>query len=519
MPSTAPVKKAPAVKKATKPAAKKSTGSSLGLTAQQIAQNTVNASLAPILESLTGQRADLLDEQKIARKALSDFTDQIMRYIGAIPGQAAGSYNEAINATNNLAQTAATGLANLNPQAQNDALLSAIGAPDAQKAAIAAQNQQAFGGGGATLYQTSGAIPAAQIASDKANQLAFYQGLPAVAGLQGTQALKQLLFTQAKDRSALADKFAEVQAKRPGLVQESLSAMQDAELNRAKQDSLDQYRISLLENQRDKAKSDAEWRSKQAEIDQLNLDIRSRAAAANATGYDPVTGLPTPAMARVLKPDAPKPPKIITGKNGSIVSVDPITGKVTQLKPPGTLGTQSASSGKKKTTATPRINGMTVSQYASATQKAAAIVPSLFFGTVLNEKGKRIPANDAPGFKADDADTWGADKMSYNQALTKLKREYKLTAKDATGILDQLWERGDSGRPLFSYWERERLKKSGFTAAQITKAMRPEYRGTRIALRMYAVLGLNDLAAEYGNDPAAGGGFDFSMGGNGGLTG
>lgn len=488
-------------KAAPKPAAKKpakKTASSLGappMSAQQVALQTVNQSLSPILESLTGQRKDLLSEQAGAQKALRDFTAQIMQYIGAIPGQAAGSYNEAINTTNNLAQTAATGLANLNPQSQNDALLSAIGAPDAQKAALAAQNQQAFGGGGATLYKTSGAIPATQIASDKAGQMAFYQGLPAVAGLQGTQALKQLLFTQAKDRSALANKFAEIQAKRPGLVQEAMGSMQDSQLKIAQQNSLDAYRVAQLKIDQANAETNAEWKAAQLEIDKINAGIRERSATADVTGYDPVTGMPTPEMVRATKPDAPKPPKVITGKNGSIVSVDPVTGVVTQLKPPGTLGTQSTA-GKKK--GTPRINGMTVSQYSSQTQKAAEAVPALFFGTVLNEKGKRVPANDVPGFDPNDAGTWGSDALTYGQALAKLKREYKLTAKDATGILDQLWERGDAGRPLFSYWERAKLKKAGFTAAQIQKAMRPEYRGTRIANRMYAVLGLNDLAAEYG---------------------
>lgn len=472
---------------AKKPAAK------APMSAQQIALQTVNQSLAPILQSLTGQEKSLGQEQTASRQALKDFTDQIMQYITAIPGQAAGSYNEAINTTNNLAQTAATGLANLNPQSQNDALLSAIGAPDAQKAALSAQNQQAFGGGGAVLYNVAGQIPGTQIAADKANQLAYYQGLPAVAGLQGTQAMRQLLFTQAKDKTALRDKFAEIQAKRPGLVQESLASMQDNQLKIAQQNSLDAYRVEQLKISQANAKTNAEWKAAQLEIDKINAGIRERTATADVTGYDPVTGLPTP---ETVRNNTPKPPKIIVGKNGSIVSVDPVTGQVTQIKPPGTLGTQSSASGKKNT-GTPRINGMTVSQYTSQTQKAAESVPALFFGTVLNEKGKRVPANDMPGFNPEDAATWGTDALSYGQALKKLQREYKLKSKDATAILDQLWDRGDAGRPLFNYWERSKLKKSGFTDAQITQAMRPDGRSTRIAQRMYAVLGLNDLAAEY----------------------
>lgn len=271
-----PVKTAPASKGAV---AGKTVGFSTAkkpapkpLTQQQIALQTVNQSLSPILQSLTGQEKSLGQEQAASRQALKDFTNQIMQYISGIPGQAAGSYNEAINTTNNLAQTAATGLANLNPQSQNDALLSAIGAPDAQKAALAAQNQQAFGGGGATLYNVAGAIPATQIATDKANQLAYYQGLPAVAGLQGTQAMRQLLFTQAKDKTALRDKFAEIQAKRPGLVQESLASMQDAQLQQQQAQALADYRVAQAQTARLNAQSSAEYKAATVELNKAKAE-------------------------------------------------------------------------------------------------------------------------------------------------------------------------------------------------------------------------------------------------------
>lgn len=194
-------------------------------------------------------------------------------------------------------------------------------------------------------------------------------------------------------------------------------------------------------------------------------------------------------------------PKVITGKNGSIVQVNP-DGSVVQLAPPGTLGTQS--------TAKPK--GMSPTQTASLAEKATEDIQVFRFGTTTDADGKEIPGT---------AERPGDNRITYQEAFKRLRTRYKRLGNRAIlNLLNEAWDEpgtmdvvdggfvpSKGGRPYFDMFERAKLKKAGFTAAQIRNAMRPENRGwtpvgsgvfaeggtpSKDVLRMLRVLGRND---------------------------
>lgn len=440
-----------------------------------VAQSTVQQSLAPLLESLHSQQGQLSDFQHSQNQDLEAFTNRLLGYITGIPQQVGANYDQMINTTNNLAQTAATGLANLNPNPGVQADLAAIGAPQAQRDALAAQNQQVFGGGAATLYDTSGKIPATQMAENKNSTLDFYAGLPAVFGLQGVQALKQLSFLHAKDQTALQNKIAEIEAKRPGLVQEALAAMQDATLKQQQAKSLADYRKSQAEVQLANAKTNADYKAAlvnleaaKAQQDAAYRQGQLKLGAAKIGQADKKLGLDAQYKAGQLDLGKTKAQqdaeykagqlalgnrradiaalnaslskvKIISGKNGSIQKVDPVTGAVTQLAPPGTTGKQSQVSSAARQ-AQKKYRGLTPYQYKNVVAKAEKVAPELYAGK-RDSSGKVVspPAKD------------------YSAALFRLMRS-GLLLKDAQEIVNQYWDTpGEDGRPLISFQDRQKL--------------------------------------------------------------
>lgn len=175
-------------------------------------------------------------------------------------------------------------------------------------------------------------------------------------------------------------------------------------------------------------------------------------------------------------------PKTYKMGDGSVWKVNPDGSGMTQIKGPGNTG--------KAKTKKDGPRRLTPNQYQSNVQKATDAARALYYGTVLDERGKRIVAADSPGFDETDGETWGKDAIGYQGALRRLRRTYGLSLEDATGILNEWWkEPGYDGRPFFSAGERQALQRAGFTRAQITKAMRPEYRNGPIARKMLAALG------------------------------
>lgn len=169
----------------------------------------VSNPLQDLVDFFKSQREQMLSTQTAQQNALSGFTKELMNYLAGVPGQVEGDYNNAISQADQLAQTAATGLANLNPNGAAQSYLSGIGAPDAQRAQVAAQNQNVFGGGGATLYNTAGAIPGTNLAGQKAAQLAFTRQLPQIQALAASQAMKNLLYGQGQETNKFDTSVAE----------------------------------------------------------------------------------------------------------------------------------------------------------------------------------------------------------------------------------------------------------------------------------------------------------------------
>lgn len=187
------------------------------------AQQMVNAALAPILASLKQQETTAGLANLRQQDSLSSFTRGILDYLKGAPAAIQSDYQGAVDQTRNLAQASADQLLKSNPNSLNQADLAAIGAPQEQRDALAAQNQNVYGGGASVLFKTAGAIPATAFAEDKAAASAFANSLPSIQGLAATQAFQRLLAQQGEGMAKFAAQRAEIEGKRPGLLLDAQS--------------------------------------------------------------------------------------------------------------------------------------------------------------------------------------------------------------------------------------------------------------------------------------------------------
>ncbi len=135
-------------------------------------------------------------------------------------GNAAGVYDQAIGQTNALASNAAALLKGANPDAANQALLSAVGAPAAQHAQVGAQNQAGFGNQAGVLYEQGGAIPGASLAAQKAAAVTQLAGLPTIAALNAAGQTRGLLAQSGQAHQSYLQDLMRVGAQAPQLVQQ-----------------------------------------------------------------------------------------------------------------------------------------------------------------------------------------------------------------------------------------------------------------------------------------------------------
>lgn len=213
---------------------------------------------------LMSQRNQLLANQQSQQNTLKGFTQQLIDYLAGVPGQVESDYNNAISQADKFAQTAATGLANLNPNSTVQSYLSGAGASEAQAAQVAARNQNVFGGGGATLYNTAGAIPGTSLASQKAAQMAFARQLPQIQSLAASQAMKNLLFGQGQDLS-----------KFDASSSESLLALRQKQKELEQQDWYNRQKIALARGEtRDKSALAWAKLKQSGNIAAANLEVR-----------------------------------------------------------------------------------------------------------------------------------------------------------------------------------------------------------------------------------------------------
>jgi hypothetical protein len=180
------------------------------------AQQSANAALGPLY-------AQQSQEAAAQNAAIKNYTTAIMAALGGVPGQVANDYNQAIGQTTNLANAAADSLRAANPNTQDQALLSAIGAPQEQHDAIANQLGQVFNGGAAVGQYLNGVLPANSLQGQKLTATTLARLQPGFEGLRGAQALAGALLQQREAR-------AKIDAQRPDLIYkyETAQASQNA---------------------------------------------------------------------------------------------------------------------------------------------------------------------------------------------------------------------------------------------------------------------------------------------------
>lgn len=164
-----------------------------GQTAAQVASSEIKPQLQAVAQTSAAEK-----------NMIQGMAQAIISQLGSLPKQVSTDYNQAQGTIQGLAQTAGNELAAQNPNDQTQAMLNAIGAPQSQKDQVAAQNAASYGGGGALQFVTSGAIPSASLALEKAAALQYAQTLPQIQGLAATQALRNLLYQNAQQKAAIA---------------------------------------------------------------------------------------------------------------------------------------------------------------------------------------------------------------------------------------------------------------------------------------------------------------------------
>lgn len=137
------------------------------------------------------------------QRMIQGMAQAIMARLGQLPANVAQNYNQAQQTVTGLAQAAGNELAAANPNAGDQQMLQAIGAPQAQEQAVAGKLGAAFGGGGALTATTQGAIPAASLAASKAAAMQYANTLPAIQGLSALQADRNLAFMSDQQKMAL----------------------------------------------------------------------------------------------------------------------------------------------------------------------------------------------------------------------------------------------------------------------------------------------------------------------------
>lgn len=188
---------------------------------EQLAQQMVQQELA-------GQYAQQGVDNTQNVKALQAFTAQLMQAVQPFAGQVNSDYQNAVSQLGGLSTAAADSLRAANPNADEQQLLQAVGAPDSQQQQIAGQLNNAFNGAAAVSQYLNGVLPATALESDRLTQGTIARSLPAVEALRGQQSLAAQRFNDAQARQKIA-------AQAPSLLNTALGQLTSAQ---AKQDQL-----------------------------------------------------------------------------------------------------------------------------------------------------------------------------------------------------------------------------------------------------------------------------------------
>lgn len=383
------------------------------LTPEQTAAQAVEQALAPLY---TAQGTQATQQNA----AITSLTKAIIAQLQPAAGQIGGEYDQAIGQQTNLANSAADRLAAANPNTQDQALLSAINAPDAQRAALAAQNSAAFNGGAAVGSYVGGVLPVSSLQSQKLAGMGLAHQMPAIEGLRGQQALSAALASQSVDR-------AKIDAMRPDLLQKyqaSEVAAQNAQVaQQQKQQYLDIARQSLgLKAQNQSFTQTLAVTKANQSIDKFNAQQTAKANKIDVQVSKSIPG------------------GIARNSNG-----DPIIrgGKVMTINANGTTTA--------KVPTASQISGFVDKWKSGKTQSVTTVATDKDGNTVYD-------ANGAP--KTITETKTSVKPLNYQQAYRRL-RTMGLADQKARSYLNTAYKRGEQGRGWLTNEQRAALQKAG----------------------------------------------------------
>jgi hypothetical protein len=391
---------------ARKAAAASPTATAPALTPDQQAAQAVTAALAPLYAAqgtqATGQN-----------NAITSLTKAIIAQLLPSEAQVGGQYDAAIGQQTNLSNSAADALLAANPNTQDQALLSAINAPQAQRDQLASQNSAAFNGAAAVGQYVGGVLPMSSLQSQKLAAMGLAHQQPAIEGLRGQQSLSAALTSQAAER-------AKIDAMRPDLIQKYTAANTAAE---QKQQYLDMA-AEKLGYQKSK---DARDYNLAVTKTNMSIDKYNAGQAAKANKIDVTVSKSIPGG-------------IARNSNG-----DPIVrgGKVITINANGTTTAKVPTAGQ--------INGFIEKWKAGKTQPVTTVAKDAQGNTVYDSNG-------AP--KTITETKTSNPPLSYGQAYRRL-RAMNLSDAKAREYLNTAYQRGEQGRAWLTNEQRGTLQKAG----------------------------------------------------------
>jgi hypothetical protein len=378
------------------------------------ADQAANAALAPLYTQQS-------QEAKAQQDAIRNYTAAIMRALGSLPGQVAGDYNQAIGQQTNLANAAADSLRAANPNTQDQALLSAINAPQEQHDAIANQLGQVFNGGAAVGQYLNGVLPASTLRGQQLTAETLARLQPGIEGLRGAQALAGALLQQREARS-------KIDSQRPDLVykyQQQEAAVANAKATQAaRQQQLALEREALGLRGQNQAFSQ---KATVARIQQADRRISNQQAQWIASQNRQVAEFN--ARQSTAQDKLKLPSASLSAKLGYLVDstgnpIPDANGHLRML--PGGAN---------------RRGGLTPYQGAKLRQAAAKQIETFYYGVSPSQH------YDASTGKFIEVPGTGTPALNYTQAVKRLMAQFSLTRRQAQALANQYWAPGEDGRP------------------------------------------------------------------------
>ena len=242
--------------------------------AQQTAQakSIVGTSLDPALAEVRRQQAEADAAAAARAEQIQGATNAYAEISKGIAPQIQQTYSDAAHDQVTFAKGYSDTMRALQEKSGNEmnAQLQQIGAPEGQMARPSA-------GASDVLYGLGGVIPATTFGREGAAFTAAAAQLPATAQGVGMQFLMSAQAEAAKERKTFGEKLLELEAKRPGLIADTLREIKSSQQSSRSSYISEQYLLNTM-----------------------------RQTGASITGIDPATGQPTYTNAEAQADDAAK---------------------------------------------------------------------------------------------------------------------------------------------------------------------------------------------------------------------